>query len=180
MVFEDLHWADPTTLELLDRLVQRGSAGFLADDFPARFRIALGKPSSCKDTHSSTFASIDCMQLAKAIAGASQVPSSVLDRIVAHADGVPLFLEELTKTVLQTSDLGGKREGTPQNVHVPETLQDALMARLDRLGRWKEVAQIGALIGPRFSFKMLNCAAAKGRGGRCSPSTFTRGRPHPK
>jgi predicted ATPase len=95
------------------------------------------------------------MQLAQGIAGARQVPSGVLDRIVAHADGVPLFLEELTKTVLQTSDLGGKREGTLQNVHVPETLQDALMARLDRLGRWKEIAQIGALIGPRFSFKML-------------------------
>ena len=157
MVFEDLHWADPTTLELLDRLVER------VHDLPVlllmTFRPDFASPwenrPHVKTLILQRLPQDDCMQLAKGIAGVSQVPSGVLDRIVAHADGVPLFLEELTKTVLQTSDLGGQREGTLQNVHVPETLQDALMARLDRLGRWKEVAQIGALIGPRFSFKML-------------------------
>ena len=157
MVFEDLHWADPTTLELLDRLVQRvrDLPVFLLMTFRPDFVSPWENRPHVKTLMLQRLPQSDCMQLAKAIAGAWQMPSSVLDRIVAHADGVPLFLEELTKTVLQTSDLGGKREDTLHNVHVPVTLQDALMARLDRLGRWKEVAQIGALIGPRFSFKML-------------------------
>src|SRR2546430_13931467 len=157
MVFEDLHWADPTTLELLERLAERVGElrVFLLITFRPDFVSPWGNRPHVKTLILQRLRQCDCMQLAQGIAGARQMPSGVLDRIVAHADGVPLFLEELTKTVLQTSDLGGKREGTLQNVHVPEPLQDALMARLDRLGRWKEIAQIGALIGPRFSFKML-------------------------
>ena len=146
------------------------SAGFLADDFPARFRIALGKPSSCKNTHSSKVASIDCMQLAKGIAGASQVPSGVLDRIVAHADGVPLFLEELTKTVLQTRAISGQtrrhaaecaRARNPSGcVDGPPRSSRAVEGGCANWGAyWSQVLLQNA-----------HCAGAKGRGGRCSPS----------
>lgn len=163
MVFEDLHWADPTTLELLDRLVGRvrDLPILLLMTFRPEFVSPWEHHPHVKTLFLDRLAQSDGMQLAKAIAGSRHMPSVVLDRIVAHAEGVPLFLEELTKTVLQTNEPVGKREGaathgTLRNVQVPATLQDALMARLDRLGRWKEVAQVAALIGSRFSYKVLS------------------------
>ena len=160
MVFEDAHWADPSTLELLDRLVERVPSLpiFLLITFRSDYVPPWQHRPHVKTLVLPRLAQSDSLQLATRVARPVRISNAVLEKIIAHADGVPLFLEELTKTVVQTATPEGRRgtHGISAVVHVPSTLQDALMARLDRLGRWKEVAQIGALIGPTFSYEMLN------------------------
>src|SRR5215813_11872659 len=95
-----------------------------------------------------------------AVAGGKPLPATILDQIWAKTEGVPLFVEELTKTVLEASFLretGDAYElaGPVLPLAIPATLQDSLMARLDRLAPVKEVAQIGAVIGREFSYPML-------------------------
>ena len=169
IVFEDLHWADPTTVELLDRLVKRVRELpiLLLMTFRPEFISPWEKLPEVKTLTLYRLPESDCMHLAKGLAGAGKMPDAVLNRIVAHAGGVPLFLEELTKAVLQTRDPRGKNQGpgtkgSPGNVQVPATLYDALMARLDRLGRWKEVAQIGALVGRTFSYRTIAALVPSG------------------
>ena len=162
-MFEDLHWADPTTLELLDRLVGRiaGRAGAAAADLPPRI------PPPWKGRPHATLISLNRLPrrqsaaLAEAVAGGHALPDAALEQIVARADGVPLFVEELTKAVLEVAGdnlapvsrlHGSARPLTPT---IPATLQDSLMARLDRLGRAKELAQIGAAIGREFGYELL-------------------------
>jgi predicted ATPase len=99
--------------------------------------------------------------LAEAVAGGGALPDAVLQRIVARADGVPLFLEELTKAVLEAAgdtpepDTNRHGPGGPSTPTIPATLQDSLMARLDRLAGAKEVAQIGAVVGREFGYDLL-------------------------
>ena len=99
--------------------------------------------------------------------GASPLPAQVLDEIVAKTDGVPLFVEELTKTVIESGILEEKADryelsGPLPPLAIPSTLQDSLMARLDRLAPIKEVAQIGAAIGREFSQRLLSEVSSKG------------------
>jgi len=157
---EDFQWADPSTQELVQHLVQR------VHKLPILLLITSRSqpvPPWADSPHVEKLGlqrlpRSECIQLVEGVLGAGRMPHAVLDRILVHGDGVPLFLEELTRSVVQA---GGHREESRTALHrtasfrVPATLQDALMARLDRLGRWKEVAQIGALLGRRFSYKML-------------------------
>ena len=163
-VFEDLHWADPTTLELLDRLIGRIAGERVLvlltsrPDFSPPWK---GRPHA-------TLISLNRLPrrqsaaLAAAVAGEHGLPDTVLQEIVARADGVPLFIEELTKTVLETAGdttaPDGDRHrsaGTSPRPTIPATLQDSLMARLDRLAGAKELAQIGATIGREFGYELL-------------------------
>jgi class 3 adenylate cyclase/predicted ATPase len=158
MVFEDLHWVDPTSQELLDLIIER------IEEMPvlliATFRPEL-QSSWTGQPHVTTLSlrrlkRDESDQLVRGIIGnAAPFSREVLEQIVARTNGVPLFLEELTKAVLETAVYGtgdGERFGRP----VPATLQASLMARLDRIGATaKEVAQLGAAIGREFSYGLL-------------------------
>lgn len=149
LVVEDLHWADSETLDLLERLREESKAALMilastrpqAERLPAGFdRIALA-PLSAQDTQA-LIADQD---------RAAGLPESVRLKIVERAGGVPLFVEELTRAVVESPGVG--------EMAVPLTLQDTLMARLDRLSTGKLVAQICALIGHSFSMELLETCA---------------------
>ncbi|MFL5003022.1 MAG: AAA family ATPase [Xanthobacteraceae bacterium] len=163
VVFEDIHWADPTTRELLDLVIET------ADQFPVLFVITSRpelQPSWAARAHVTVrvLNGLDRREAALLVAdlaGDRRLPEDVAERIVAHADGVPLFIEELTRTVLDAAPSGPTpdpldRHGPPLSADaVPVSLQASLMARLDRLTTGKEVAQTGAVIGREFSFESL-------------------------
>ena len=171
-LFEDVHWADPTTLELLDQLVGRisGERVLLLLTFRTEFSPPWrGRPHATvialnRLPHRQSAA------LAEVVAGKRALPDAVLQEIVARADGVPLFVEELTKAVLEvagdTPEPASARHGLvgPSTPTIPATLQDSLMARLDRLAEAKELAQIGAAIGREFGYELLAAVSLREEG----------------
>jgi class 3 adenylate cyclase len=165
-LFEDLHWADPTSLELLGRLIERID----------RMRLLLvitSRPDNPPDWIDRPEVSVQmlgrldrrqAMSLIDGVTGGSHLPEAVREQIIAHADGVPLFVEELTRTVLESGTIrhdGGQQvvELRPHIV-VPSSLHASLMARLDRLASVKEVAQMGSVIGREFSFELFQSVFA--------------------
>jgi class 3 adenylate cyclase/predicted ATPase len=167
MVFEDAHWIDPTSRELLDLIVERvrSQPVLLIVTFRPEFQ-----PSWTGQSHVTMLAlnrldQHDRTALAMQIAGGKPFPVEVIDQIVNRTDGVPLFIEELTKSVLESGLL---REEADHYVldralpplAIPTTLQDSLMARLDRSAPVRLVAQIGAAIGREFSYSLL-CAVSR-------------------
>jgi class 3 adenylate cyclase/predicted ATPase len=161
IVAEDLHWIDPTSLALLDLLTRR------VPTLPVLLMMTFRPEFSPAWTgdHISTLAlnrlsRRQTWELLKQVTGEKPVPEEVLDQIVAKTDGIPLFIEELTKAVLESGvlrDAGDRYElvHPAPAMAIPTTLRDSLMARLDRLAPVKEVAQIGAAIGRRFSYELL-------------------------
>jgi class 3 adenylate cyclase/predicted ATPase len=148
MLFEDAHWIDPTSRELLDLTIERVHSlpVLLIVTFRPEFQPPwTGQPQVTMlalnrlDRHDRT-------ALVEQIAGRKSLPSEVIDQIGDRTDGVPLFIEELTKSVLES--------GVPL-VGIPTTLHDSLMARLDRLASVRRVAQIGAAIGRDFSYPLM-------------------------
>jgi class 3 adenylate cyclase/predicted ATPase len=169
-VWEDLHWADPSTLELLTMLLAQVPATRLLAlmTFRPEFTPSWGSRSYLSQL---TLSRLDRPQVQAMVEHVSQenpLPVEVIQRIVAKTDGVPLFVEELTKTVLESAESigsigsvgsGGRLERSAMTLGIPATLQDALMARLDRLGPTKEVAQIGATLGREFSYDLLHAVS---------------------
>jgi class 3 adenylate cyclase/predicted ATPase len=151
LAFEDLHWADPTTLDVLRGLAERGALAplFIAATARPEFRPPWGMRS-----HHGTIslAPLDRSQVRDMVAELSArhaLPRDVMDEVAARTGGVPLFVEEVTRLLLERGEQGG--------IHtIPPTLQQSLTARLDRLGPAREVAQIGAVIGRAFSYKLLH------------------------
>ncbi|HJS86784.1 MAG TPA: AAA family ATPase [Acetobacteraceae bacterium] len=172
MVFEDVHWIDPTSLELLDLMVERVRR--LPVLLLVTFRPEL-TPPWVGQAHVATMALArldrrDGAALVERLIGnrAVPLPSEIVAEIVERADGVPLFVEELTKAVLettQTSDAAGSSTAIPRpTLAVPATLRALLTERLDRLGSAaKEVAQIGSAIGREFSYELLAAIARPGQ-----------------
>ncbi len=167
MLFEDAHWADATSLEVLDLTVERVRA------LPVLALITFRPEYEAPWTGLSHVASIALDRLAPAevetlaghVAG-RPLPPEVTAQIVAKTDGVPLFVEELTKTVLEGGLLvagpqGWRLDGPLPPFAIPATLQDSLAARLDRLAPVKEIAQIGAAIGREFSYALLRAVAGR-------------------
>jgi class 3 adenylate cyclase/predicted ATPase len=165
MIFEDLHWADPTSRELLDVTVEQIER--LPVLLIATFRPEF-QPPWTGQPHVTTFAlrrlgREESYTLVRGLIGTAPAFSSdLLNEIVDRTDGVPLFLEELTKAVLETAASGPDSmvetvTSIPPASHaVPATLHASLMARLDRLGPVaKEIAQVGAAIGREFSYELL-------------------------
>jgi class 3 adenylate cyclase/predicted ATPase len=165
MLFEDAHWADATTLETLDMLLHRvRNVPLLAVithrlEFPPRW---------------SQHGHVAALSLSKLTPGQSTamvsrltskpLPPDLLEQIIAKTDGVPLFVEELTKSILESGELrdaGDRWDYTArkQALAIPLTLRDSLMARLDRYAPIKEVAQIGAAIGREFSYELIAAVA---------------------
>jgi class 3 adenylate cyclase/tetratricopeptide (TPR) repeat protein len=162
LIFEDLHWADPSTLELLGSLLDRVPTTKLL--MVLTYRPEFSPPWPVR----SHFVTIALTRLPRAQAEAimgnvcrgKALPVQVLDQIISKTDGVPLFVEELTKTVLE-SELLREREdryelvGPLPPLAIPSTLQNSLASRLDRLGSVREVAQLAATIGREFSHELL-------------------------
>ena len=163
MVFEDVHWVDPTTQEVLDLLVPRIA------QLPVLLLIAYRPeyvPRWSGEAHV-TALSLNRLnrrlgaELVDWVTGGKTLPAEVLEQIVAKTDGVPLFVEELTKAVLESGlvrlgENGYELIGPLTSLAIPSTLQDSLMARLDRLPDVREVAQIGACIGREFLHDLLS------------------------
>ncbi|MFQ5973134.1 MAG: AAA family ATPase [Alphaproteobacteria bacterium] len=168
-VLEDAHWIDPTTLELMELVVDR------VQDLPVLVlmtcRPVFSSPWAGR-THVTSLAlnrlaRRQCVAMVEEITRGKPLPREVLDQIIAKTDGVPLFVEELTKTVLESELLEGApdryilKRPLPQ-LAIPATLRDSLMARLDRLSPIKEVAQIGAAIGRTFPYELIAAVSPMG------------------
>ena len=161
-IFEDVHWIDPTSLEALTRLIDRlqDMRVLLVITYRPEF-TPVWRGFTHVTTH--TLNRLSRRQVAtmvQQIAGDRALPQEVLDQIVARTDGVPLFVEELTKTILESGLLrdDGARytlAGPLPLLAIPDTLQGSLLARLDRLGPVKEVAQLGAVLGREFAYELL-------------------------
>jgi class 3 adenylate cyclase/predicted ATPase len=149
MAFEDAHWVDPTSRELLDLTIERirNLPVLLIATFRPEFQPPwTGQPQVTMLTLN-RLDRRDRTTLIAQIAGGMALPDAVVDQIADRTDGVPLFIEELTKSVLESGV-------TP--LGIPATLHDSLMARLDRLPSVRHVAQIGATIGREFSYTLLH------------------------
>src|SRR5262249_40657428 len=162
MLVEDLHWIDPTSLELLTRVVEQADGIRLLLLVTARTEFEAPWPNH-RHVLNVTLNRLDRTEGQALITGVSRgkaLPSQVLDQIMMHTDGVPLFIEELTKTVLESDLLRETTDryeliGPLPPLAIPTTLHASLLARLDRLATGKNVAQIGATIGRVFSYELV-------------------------
>jgi class 3 adenylate cyclase/predicted ATPase len=160
MIFEDAHWADPTSLELLDQTVTRlRHLRLLAIvTYRPEFLPSWTGQSQVTSLTLSRLAYDESVALVRLVAGNNALADAVVHEIVERADGVPLFVEELTKAVLEAGEgaAAGRVASVPNAATaVPATLYASLMARLDRLHPGKETAQIGAAIGREFSYELV-------------------------
>jgi DNA-binding SARP family transcriptional activator len=167
IVFEDAHWIDPTSLDLLDRMVAR------AADLPVlvviTFRLEL-EPTWIGQPHVTTLplnrlGRRDSASIIGGVAREKAMPDTVVEQVLAQADGVPLFIEELTTTLLESGLLRETADSyvlarTLSPPAIPTTLQASLSARLDRLGLAKDVAVTGAAIGREFSYDLIAAVSA--------------------
>jgi class 3 adenylate cyclase/tetratricopeptide (TPR) repeat protein len=159
IIFEDMHWADPTTCELVDLIIGRLLTQRILLIFTTRPELVspwVGQSGVTLITLN-RLGRRDAAVIASRIEGASALSSELLASILEQSDGIPLFIEELTKSVVEAN------LGTPDKVPktaVPRSLQGSLLARLDRLPDAKHVAQIGAVIGREFSYRLLSTVAS--------------------
>lgn len=162
MVCEDAHWIDPTTQELLDLTIER------AQRLPILLVVAYRPDFRPSWTHHAHVTALALNRLTRRygaamvdrLTGGKALPEAVLDQILSRTDGVPLFVEELTKAVLESGllrDAGDRYllAGPLPALAIPDSLQDSLLARLDRLGTVKELAQLAATVGRSFSYQLL-------------------------
>ena len=168
MLFEDAHWADPSSLELLDRTIEQlaGLPVLLIISYRPEFQAPWVGHADVSLIALSRLNPRQSAALASQIVVGQTLPAGMLGRIVAQTDGVPLFIEELTKTVLEGT---GRANAAASALPVPSTLRASLMARLDRLPAAKQVAQIGAAIGREFGQDLLSAIAG------LPEATLTRG-----
>jgi class 3 adenylate cyclase/tetratricopeptide (TPR) repeat protein len=152
IVIEDLHWADPSTLDLIQLLVEQGATARLLLLYTARpeFRVQWPLRAHYTQLTLNRLSSHNVRTMVEQVAGHKALPEDTLAAVVERTGGVPLFVEELTRAVIESGDtkLIGRK--------IPVTLRDSLMARLDRLGPAKEVIQVGAVIGSEFSYPLLH------------------------
>jgi class 3 adenylate cyclase/ABC-type lipoprotein export system ATPase subunit len=157
-LLEDAHWSDQTTQILVERLlkrIERERALVLITHRP-ELKTSWSEHPQATQITCKQIGHEHCAALIRNVANRTKMDDALIREIVARSDGVPLFVEELTKAVL---DLGSLGPGA-----VPLTLQDSLMARLDRLGRAKDIAQIASVIGRQFSFALLEAIAGASDG----------------
>jgi tetratricopeptide (TPR) repeat protein len=160
-VLEDLHWVDPTTLEFLSALIEEAGAApiLMILTFRPNFTPPWPMKPGLSQLMLSHLNAEQTQRLAEHIAG-KPLPSEVVEHIATRTDGVPLFVEEMTKAVLESSVLEDAGEwfqltGPLSSLSIPNTLQDSLMARLDRLGGAREIAQLASIIGREFTYRLL-------------------------
>ena len=159
LAFEDLHWADPTSLDLMRALAERGAQAPLL--IIATARPEFRPPWSVRSHHSViSLSPLDSVQIAKMVRELSArhaLPKDIVEGVSERTGGVPLFVEEVTRLLLERGEQGGAQA-------IPPTLQQSLAARLDRLGSARETAQIGAVLGRGFSYALLQSVAGLDEG----------------
>lgn len=150
IVLEDLHWVDPSTLELLQTLVEQGATAPLLLLCTARPEFKPPWPSRAHHTQIALVRlnSQETRELVVGVFDRAGIDKGVIDAVITRTDGVPLFAEELSRLILDRHGSAGEHE-------IPTTLHDSLAARLDRLGPAKAVAQVGAVLGREFSYALL-------------------------
>jgi predicted ATPase len=154
LALEDLHWADPTTLELLRGIAERGALAPLFVLITARpeFRPGWGMRSHHGMIALAPLDGQQVRQMVGELAARHALSKEIIDGVTDRAGGVPLFVEEVTRFLLERGEQGGVQA-------IPPTLQQSLTARLDRLGSAREIAQIGAVVGRDFSYALLRAVA---------------------
>ena len=154
LAFEDLHWADPTSLDLMRALAERGAHAPLL--LIATTRPEFRPPWSLRSHHSViSLAPLDHAGVARMVGEISAhhaLSKEVIEGVSERTGGVPLFVEEVTRLLLERGEQSGVQA-------IPPTLQQSLAARLDRLGQAREVAQIGAVLGRDFTYLLLRNVA---------------------
>jgi predicted ATPase len=168
LVFEDAHWIDSTSLELLERAAERVPrlSVLMVITFRPEFEAPWTGQAQVTALSLSRLGQRDTSTLIHQLTGGKALPPEILERIVERTDGIPLFIEELTKTLLEGGLLREEDgrytlAGPVAPLAIPSSLQDSLMARLDRFAPVKEVAQIGAAIGREFSYDLLAAVARR-------------------
>jgi len=167
MIFEDVHWIDPTSVEALNRIVERlkNLPALLIITFRPEFSAPWAGQSHVMSLMLSRLGERDAATIIEGLVGNKALPPDVMAEIVERTDGIPLFVEEMTKAVLEAESEAEARKTAAvvpsPTLAVPASLHASLMARLDRLGPAKEVAQIGASIGREFSHAVLAAVAHK-------------------
>jgi predicted ATPase/class 3 adenylate cyclase len=168
VIVEDLHWIDPSTLELINLLIEDGL------NYPI-LRIYTTRPGfqsqwlDLPGFHQINLSHLSPQQIEKIVLGVTQnksLPPAVMGLLIEKSDGIPLFVEEMTKMViesgwLQETETGYQLTGTLPTLSIPDTLKGLLMERLDHLETAKEVAQLGSIIGREFSYELLRSIALK-------------------
>ena len=166
MIFEDAHWIDPTSLELFDRAVDRTASRpvLLIMTFRPEFEPPwIGRPHVTALTLN-RLAQREIDAMIDRVVGNKRLPANIRQDIIERTDGIPLFVEEMTKAVLEAGSEGAQHAAAAvpsPALAVPASLHASLMARLDRLGPSKEVAQIGSVIGREFSHALLAALVRK-------------------
>ena len=169
MIFEDAHWIDPSSRELLDTTIERVARlpVLLVTTFRPEFHPPWTGQAHVSTLNLSRLGRREGAALAGSVAGCNVLPEEIVEEIIERTDGIPLFVEELTKAVVEARVRDGDEASTlnripPSALAIPATLHASLMARLDRLGAVaREVAQIGAAIGREFSYEVLAPIAQK-------------------
>lgn len=156
MIVEDVHWIDPTTLSVLNEVIQK------IKTLPVLI-VITHRPGFKHTWHDLDYVVLrtlgeldrsDGLRIVRQLSTGDQVADDLKQQIIDQTDGVPLFIEELTKWIIE-SDISQDEDSDSRRLVIPETLQDLLMSRLDRLDAAKEIAQLAAVIGRQFSFKLL-------------------------
>jgi class 3 adenylate cyclase/predicted ATPase len=161
MIFEDVHWIDQTSLEVLGRVVDliKTLSALLIVTFRPEFNAPWVGQAHVTSLMLNRLGAHEVATIVARLVGKKELPADVMTEIVERTDGIPLFVEEITKSVVEAESEGAARRvvaAVPSPaLAVPASLQAALMARLDRLGPAKEVAQVGAAIGRTFSHALL-------------------------
>ncbi|MCK1757066.1 AAA family ATPase [Bradyrhizobium sp. 137] len=163
-IFEDAHWLDPSTVELLDLIISRiGHARvLLVVSCRPEFRPAWITHANISVHSLTRLSQAEVKAMIRGLLRGGRMPQPLLDQIIEKADGVPLYIEELTNSMLSAPVLGrGASERTAQAalLRVPDTLSDALMERLDRVAPSRKLAMIAAVIGREFSYDLLSAVS---------------------
>jgi predicted ATPase len=165
-ILEDLHWTDPTTLELLNLLIDQTPTASMCALLTCRpeFQPSWSHRSYLTEVTVNRLSRSQIERMAHQVADGKRLPTEVIQQLVDKTDGVPLYVEEMTKAVLESGalkEVDGHYElaGSIASLSIPATLQDSLMARLDRLVTAKGVAQYASVIGRQFSYEMLQAVS---------------------
>jgi predicted ATPase len=165
-ILEDLHWTDPTTLEFIELLIDQTPTASLYVLLTCRpeFQPSWSHRSYLTEITVNRLSRDQIEQVATQVAGGKMLPVEIIEQLVDKTDGVPLYVEEMTKAMLESGHLKVTNEhyeltGTVASLAIPATLQDSLMARLDRLMTAKVIAQLGAVLGRTFTYDLLQAVS---------------------
>ena len=158
IVVEDLHWVDPTTLELLDQIIKSQRLGNWLILTTARPEFEPHWSMDYLHLRVGRLDAIDSIRLCQELCLTKEFSTEQARRIVSHCDGNPLFVEEVTKSVIESLSKNSERDDI-STITIPETLHDSLVARLDLLGSARRVASVGAVIGRKFGIEILEAVS---------------------